>query len=104
MSAPPRALTALLLVLAACGPERPGHPVADRVLARTARDVVALIGGYNCEMLPSFLPDGAPAFLGANIGTELMDGMQDPVERVCFVLGVVQDYPYSESMEVRATR
>jgi hypothetical protein len=71
-------------------------------LVQTARDVVAMLGGYNCGLLPRYLPTGAASLFQANIGPELMDGMENPVERVCFVLGVIQDYPRSETMEVRA--
>jgi hypothetical protein len=76
--------------------------VEDPALEKTARDVVAMLGGYNCELLPRYLASGADAFLRGSIGPELMDTMDDPIERVCFVLGVVQDYPRSETMEVRA--
>jgi hypothetical protein len=98
-----RLLLAALLLLGACaGPDLPGEAVDDEELVQTARDIVALVGGYNCELLPGYLPSGSAAFFHANIGPGLMDGMDDPVERVCFVLGVVQDYPRSETMEVRA--
>jgi hypothetical protein len=102
MRSPARALVASLLCLAACSPERPGDPVEEPALEQTARDVVALLGGYNCELLPRYLAAGAGDYLTASIGPELMDSMRDPIERVCFVLGVVQDYPRSETMEVRA--
>jgi hypothetical protein len=94
--------TAALLALVACAPGQPGEKVEDESLIHAARDLVALLGGYNCALLPNFLPTGAPLFFQANIGPTLMDGMQDPVERVCFVLGVIQRYPASETMDVRA--
>jgi hypothetical protein len=97
-------LLTLLFGLAACGPGAPGRAIEDAALVRAARDVVAVAEGYNCELLPTHLPGGAQELFAASIGPDLMDGMQDPVERVCFVLGVIQDYPYSESMEVRAHR
>ncbi|MFN2545498.1 MAG: hypothetical protein ABR600_13160, partial [Actinomycetota bacterium] len=98
-----RILAALLLALAACGGGRglPGERVEDGSLVQTARDVVAMIGGYNCELLPGYLPSGAYDFFRTSIPDALMDGMDDPMERVCFVLGVIQHYPRSETMDVR---
>lgn len=102
----PRALKAsviaALLALVACAPGQRGKKVGDESLVLTARDLVALLGGYNCGLLPSYLPAGAPEFFRANLGPVLMDRMKDPVERVCFVLGVIQRYPRSEIMDVRA--
>jgi hypothetical protein len=95
-------LVAGLVTLAACSPDRPGEPVEEAALEQTARDVVAMLGGYNCELLPGYLAAGGEHFLRASIGPDLMDTMEDPLERVCFVLGVIQDYPRSETMEVRA--
>jgi hypothetical protein len=102
VSRPRRLVVAALLAVGACGPDLPGQAVEEPSLVRTARDIVALVEGYNCELLPGYLPTDAAAFFHANISPELMDGMEDPVERVCFVLGVIQDYPRSETMEVRA--
>jgi len=86
----------------ASSPAPPGREVDDAALVQTARDVVALLGGYNCDLLPRYLPAGAAELFAANLGPDLMDGMNDPVERVCFVLGVIDDYPASETMDVRA--
>jgi hypothetical protein len=97
-----RILVGSLLALTSCASGLPGESVEDASLMKTARDVVAMLGGYNCELLPQYLPTGATALFQANLGPELMDGMEDPMERVCFVLGVIQDYPRSETMEVRA--
>jgi hypothetical protein len=97
------ALVAAVGVACVSSPDPPGREVEDEALVQTARDVVALIGGYNCELLPRYLPAGAAELFASNIGPELMDGMHDPVERVCFVLGVIDDYPASETMDVRAT-
>jgi hypothetical protein len=96
------ALVAVLVVLAACSPERPGDAVEDKGLVQTARDVVAMLGGYNCQLLPGYLTSGGEQFLRTGISPALMDTMTDPIERVCFVLGVIQHYPRSETMEVRA--
>jgi hypothetical protein len=98
------ACVAVAAVAVACAPSRelPGREVDDPAVVQTARDVVALIGGYNCDLLPRYLPAGAAELFTANIGPDLMDGMHDPVERVCFVLGVIDDYPLSETMDVRA--
>jgi hypothetical protein len=97
-----RILVAACVVLGACAPGQPGEPVEDEALQRTARDVVAMLGAYNCGLLPGYLASGGESFLRASIGPDLMDSMADPIERVCFVLGVIQRYPYSETMEVRA--
>jgi hypothetical protein len=97
-----RILVAACVVLSACAPGQPGEPVEDEALEQTARDVVAMLGGYNCGLLPGYLASGGESFLRASIGPDLMDSMADPIERVCFVLGVIQRYPYSETMEVQA--
>jgi hypothetical protein len=97
-----RLLVLAVVAVGGCGPELPGASVDDPSLVQTARDVVALVEAYNCELLPRYLPTGAPEFFRMNMPSYLMDGMEDPVERVCFVLGVVQDYPRSETMEVRS--
>lgn len=94
-------IVALFLALVACA-RGPGEAVEDAALVQTARDVVALLGGYNCERLPLHLTADAPAFFRVHVAGELLDGIADPVERVCFVLGVVQDYPRSETMDVLA--
>jgi hypothetical protein len=98
-----RVLVSLLLTLAACGgPTLPGEKIEDASLVQMARDIVAMIGGYNCELLSGYLPLGADDFFRTTIPEALMDGMHDPTERVCFVLGVIQHYPRSETMDVRA--
>jgi hypothetical protein len=97
-----RILVLAFAALAACTPDRPGEPLEDEALVQTARDVVAMLGGYNCALLPGYLTSAGEEFLRQNIAPELMDTMSDPIERVCFVLGVVQKYPRSETMEVRA--
>lgn len=94
-------IAAALLVLSACDFAE-GSPVKDPELEQAARDLVALVGGYNCELLPGFLAPEAEALFRSQIDEALMDGMvADPLERVCFVLGVVQDYPSSTTMTVR---
>jgi hypothetical protein len=96
------ALVMVLALSAACSPEQPGEPVEDQGLVQTARDVVAMLGGYNCELLPGYLTSDGEQFLRTSISPALMDTMSDPMERVCFVLGAIQRYPRSETMEVRA--
>jgi hypothetical protein len=56
-------LAAGLLTLA-CSPEGPGKPVEDPALEKTARDVVAMLGGYNCELLPRYLARARTPFFG----------------------------------------
>ncbi len=86
--------------LYACAPNK-GSSVEDAALEQTARDVVAMLGGYDCVRLPGYLPEGAEEMLRSNIDAPLLEGMADPIERVCFVLGL-QDHPRSETMEVAA--
>jgi hypothetical protein len=102
VNASARILAAVLVSLTACSSDAPGHPVEDPVLEQTARDVVAMLGGSNCHLLPGHLAAAGESFLRSSVTPQLMDTMTDPMERVCFVLGVVQDYPRSETMEVRA--
>ena len=93
----------LLLVLASCDFAE-GSPVKDPDLEQTARDVVAMIGGYNCELLPGYLAPEAEGLFRSQLDEALMDGMTDPLERVCFVLGVAHHYPSSSTMTVRLVR
>jgi hypothetical protein len=97
-----RTIVVAVVALGACSSDGPGKAVEDEALVQTARDVVAMLGGYNCELLPGYLTAEGQEFLRGNIAPELMDTMTDPLERVCFVLGVVQKYPRSETMEVLA--
>ncbi len=92
------------LTLGACVKKAPAGPplVEDQQLVQSARDVVALIGAYDCERLPRYLPASAAALFKASFDPALMAEMTDPLERACFVLGVMQQYPRSETMEVRA--
>jgi hypothetical protein len=99
-----RAAIAVVLALTACSGGAPGESVDDEALVQTARDLVAAIEQYDCERLATYLPEDAPAYFAANIDGPLMDTSSGgPLERVCFVLGVIQQYPRAESMEIRAT-
>jgi len=87
---------ALMLILGSCS-----GGVKDPALDQTARDIVAMILGYNCDLLPRYLPSGAVESLSADIDAPLLAGMSNPIERLCFVLGR-SGYPRSETMDVSA--
>lgn len=93
-----------LVTLAGCAKKTNDGPplVEDPQLVQSARDIVALIGAYDCERLPDYLPVSAEALFKSSFDQTLMAEMTDPLERACFVLGVMQEYPRSETMEVRA--
>lgn len=93
-----------LVTMTGCAKKTPEGPplVEDQQLVQTARDIVALIGAYDCERLPRYLPASASALFKASFDPDLMAEMTDPLERACFALGVMQQYPRSETMEVRA--
>lgn len=90
----------LALGLGGCGGS--SAPV-DPALEQTARDIVAMLGAYDCERLPRYLPAGAEELFDRHIDAALLDTTPDPLERVCFVLGVIDDYPRSETMLVTIT-
>lgn len=64
-----------------------------------ARDIVAAVAGYDCDLLAAHYESGAEAFLRANIDASLLRGSPDPVERVCFVLGTLE-YPQVEDLAI----
>jgi hypothetical protein len=87
----------VILLLPSCS----GGGVRDPALEQTARDIVAMVKGYNCDLLPQYLPSGAVERLSVDIDAPLLGGMGDPIERLCFVLGRA-GYPRSETMDVAA--
>ncbi|MCI0415297.1 hypothetical protein L0222_21195 [bacterium] len=68
---------------------------------RTMRDIVASLKSYSCERFNNFLPAGAEDMFRQRISADLLDTMKDPVERVCFVLSLIE-FPRSETMVIRA--
>lgn len=80
-------------------PTRTNTKESDR--DRTIRDIVASLKSYSCERFNNFLPPGAEDMFRQRIGSDLLDTMKDPVERVCFVLSLIE-FPRSETMKIRA--
>lgn len=87
-----------IALLPACS-RAEGETVGPK-LEQTARDVVAMIRAYNCELMPKYMAPEAEPLWRSQIHGDLLDtGISDPIERVCFVLGTLE-YPRSETMEV----
>lgn len=73
------------------------QPRTDR--DSVARDIVAAVAGYDCDLLAAHYEPEAAAFFRANIDADLLRGSPDSVERVCFVLGTLE-YPQVEDLAI----
>jgi hypothetical protein len=68
-------------------------------LESVAREIVADVAGYDCDLLAQHYEPDAAEFFRAQIDAELLDRSRDPVERVCFVLGTLE-YPQAEDLAI----
>jgi hypothetical protein len=89
---------AILLTILALGACSSGG--IDTKLEQTARDIVAMVRGSNCGRMSLYTAPEAETLWRQQIHGDLLEsGSNDPIARVCFVLGTVE-FPRSETMEV----